>query len=129
MKLDQLVLGVQHIGVPTQEMEKTAEFYLSLGFKETFRTIIHESQNVRFFAMGAVVVEVYTEPQTAMRSGAIDHVALNVRDIDASFQIVKQLGYPPLEGEIQYLPFFENGVKYFTIEGVNREKIEFNQYL
>lgn len=27
------------------------------------------------------------------------------------------------------LLFWENGVKFFTIEGLNKEKIEFNQYL
>ena len=30
------------------------------------------------------------------------------------------------EGE---LPFWDNGVKYFTVLGPNREKVEFNQYL
>ena len=26
------VTGLQHIGIPTNDMEKTLEFYLSLGF-------------------------------------------------------------------------------------------------
>ena len=30
---------------------------------------------------------------------------------------------------IHFLPFWDNGVKFFTIEGPNREKIEFSQYL
>ena len=30
---------------------------------------------------------------------------------------------------IHFLPFWENGVKFFTIEGPNKEKIEFSQYL
>ncbi len=28
-----------------------------------------------------------------------------------------------------FLPFWENGVKFFTIEGPNKEKVEFSQYL
>ena len=30
---------------------------------------------------------------------------------------------------IHFLPFWENGVKFFTIEGPNKEKVEFSQYL
>ena len=31
--------------------------------------------------------------------------------------------------EVHFLPFWENGVKFFTIEGPNKEKVEFSQYL
>lgn len=34
-----------------------------------------------------------------------------------------------LDAEIQFLPFWENGVRFFTIVGSNKEKIEFSQYL
>ena len=30
---------------------------------------------------------------------------------------------------VHFLPFWENGVKFFTIEGPNKEKVEFSQYL
>ena len=44
---------------------------------------------------------------------------------------IQHLGIPTenMEGEIHFLPFRENGVKYFTIEGSNKEKVEFSQYL
>ena len=32
-------------------------------------------------------------------------------------------------GEIHFLPFWDNGVHFFTIEGPNKEKVEFSQYL
>ena len=43
----------------------------------------------------------------------------------------KEVGYKIVEGEDGpiLLPFFDKGVRYFTIEGPNKEKIEFNQKL
>ena len=35
----------------------------------------------------------------------------------------------PTNDVVHFLPFWENGVKFFTIEGPNKEKIEFSQYL
>ena len=30
---------------------------------------------------------------------------------------------------IHFLPFWDNGVQFFTIEGPNKEKVEFSQYM
>jgi hypothetical protein len=35
----------------------------------------------------------------------------------------------PTNDIVHFLPFWENGVKFFTIEGPNKEKVEFSQYL
>ena len=58
------------------------------------------------------------------------------------FLKVKKLKKPPkstivsvvknksfIKDTIHFLPFWENGVKFFTIEGPNKEKVEFSQYL
>ena len=37
MKLDNILTGVQHIGIPTADMAATEKFYLSLGFEFTER--------------------------------------------------------------------------------------------
>lgn len=49
------------------------------------------------------------------------------RDIEAAFKAVKALGYEMVNDEIEFLPFWENGVRFFTFYGPNREKIEFSQ--
>ena len=64
-----------------------------------------------------------------MEAGAIDHVALNVKDIEEIFAYVNQENLNTTNDTIHFLPFWENGVKFFTIEGPNKEKIEFSQYL
>lgn len=35
----------------------------------------------------------------------------------------------PTNDLVHFLPFWENGVKFFTIEEPNKEKVEFSQYL
>ena len=34
-----------------------------------------------------------------------------------------------LQDEIHFLPFWDKGVRFFTIKGPNEEKIEFSQFL
>ena len=58
-----------------------------------------------------------------------DHIALNVRSVDEAFKFVNESGLNNTKDSIHFLPFWENGVKFFTIEGPNKEKIEFSQYL
>ena len=79
--------------------------------------------------LGTMVIETYAEENPAMKNGAIDHVALNVKDIEAAWRDAQAGGYETEDKEINFLPFFENGVKFFTIIGPNREKVEFNQML
>jgi len=123
----EFVRGLQHIGIPTKAFYATIAFYGSLGF-----AVIHENRHaggrVAFLRLNDLVIETYEEKQTAMRAGAIDHIALDVSDIEATYASVVRLGHPALEGGVQTLPFFERGVSFFTIEGPNNEKVEFSQY-
>ncbi len=123
-----LILGLQHIGIPTHSMEKTIDFYQSLGFS-VIHAPLHDNKRVAFLKLGDVVIEAYESDETAAHTGAIDHFALNVSDIQAVHSLVRSLGYQELENGIQTLPFFSHGVSYFTIQGPNAEKVEFAQYL
>ena len=120
--------GLQHIGLPANDSKKTRAFYESLGFKVVYETD-NGPEHVVFLALNGLVLETYQNGKAAMRDGSWDHVALDVDDIEAALAECKNLGYPPLEGSIQFLPFFEKGVRFFTILGPNREKVEFNQTL
>jgi hypothetical protein len=90
---------------------------------------LHDHKRVAFLKLGDVVIEAYESDETAAHTGAIDHFALNVSDIQAVHSLVRSLGYQELENGIQTLPFFSHGVSYFTIQGPNAEKVEFAQYL
>ena len=121
MDLKNYSTGVQHVGIPTNDIGKTVEFYHKLGFETAFKVV--------FLKLGTLVVETYENHAAKMEHGAIDHVALDVRDIEEIYQYINESGLNSTQDTIHFLPFWENGVKFFTIEGPNKEKVEFSQYL
>ena len=130
MDLKNYSTGVQHVGIPTNDIGKTVEFYHKLGFETAFKTVNEEAnEKVVFLKLGTLVVETYENHAAKMEHGAIDHVALDVRDIEEIYQYINESGLNSTQDTIHFLPFWENGVKFFTIEGPNKEKVEFSQYL
>jgi catechol 2,3-dioxygenase-like lactoylglutathione lyase family enzyme len=122
--------GVQHIGIPTNDMNATIDFYQRLGFKLEYETTLKEENcRVCFLKHGNLCIETYENHQAALKSGAIDHIAIDCTDIEAAFEFAKKGGFNMLNTEIQSLPFWTNGVKFFKIEGPNKENIEFCQIL
>lgn len=92
MDIKDFTTGVQHIGIPTDDIEKTIEFYHALGFETALRTI-NVTEEVAFLQLHNLTIETYQNRQ------------------------------------VNSFPFWKNGVKFFTIEGPNREKIEFCEKL
>ena len=128
MKIGEQVTGIQHLGLPTDRFAETLQFYQGLGFVIQWQAADRE---VAFLKLGEAVIEVYTSDSVHPVWGAWDHVALNVKDVEAVYAEIKAGGYTFAEGEDGpvFLPYFENGVKFFTIIGPNNEKLEFNQFL
>jgi catechol 2,3-dioxygenase-like lactoylglutathione lyase family enzyme len=122
------VTGLQHIGIPTNDMEKTLEFYLSLGF-ELALDVMNGQERVCFLKLAGVCIEAYENGQAVGQAGAINHIALDVDDVYVAWDAVTAAGYVPVEREPRFLPFWENGVKFFNILGPNMETVEFSQYL
>ena len=126
MRICDISTGLQHVGIPTNDIAKTIAFYEALGFR-----IVHRKDNrgedVAFRKTGDLVLETYQNHTAVGISGAIDHIALNVTDVEEARRIADKLKLDVIE-EGQ-LPFWENGVRYFTVLGPNGEKVEFNQYL
>lgn len=130
MNLQEFATGVQHVGIPTNDMEATVNFYHRLGFETAFETI-NEAANekVVFLKLHNLVMEAYENHQAKMESGAIDHVAIDVKDIEETWKFINESGLNTTKDTIHFLPFWSNGVKFFNIEGPNKERIEFSQYL
>ncbi len=126
MAFSKIATGLQHIGIPTNDLNLTINFYQSLGFELAHRTANGDEQ-VAFLKLGNLMIETYQNFKAARINGAVDHIAINVTDVEEARRIADSMGLEVIE-EGQ-LPFWENGVKYFTILGPNREKLEFNQYL
>lgn len=143
MNIKDFTTGVQHIGIPTNNIEETINFYQTLGFTTALRTI-NGTEEVAFLQLHNLVIETYQNRQAAMAYGAIDHIAIDVKNIDALFEEVKAKAIEAekvatekqatplsrmLDTQVNGLPFWEKGVKFFTIEGPNKEKIEFCERL
>lgn len=122
--------GIQHIGIPTNNLDETIAFYQKLGFETILETINEEAnERVAFLKLKTLVIETYENKAATLKTGAIDHVAINVFDIQKTYDHIESINLNTTNDEIHFLPFWENGVKFFTIEGPNKEKIEFSQYL
>jgi len=139
MLLQDNLQGLQHLGIPVTNLERSKDFYTKLGFIEAMQTDIQPQTEVIRVAMmehDNFTIELYElgqekRQEIAKRAdGHIDHVALNVLDIEQAYMEIKAAGLEILEDNAPiYLPFWEHGVKYFTVRGPDGEKIEFNQIL
>ncbi len=126
MAFKKIATGIQHIGVPTNDIEKTIAFYTALGFEVAHRAD-NNGELVAFLRLGDLVVETYQNFKAVGVAGAVDHIAINVTDVEEARRIADAMRLEVIEeGK---LPFWDNGVRYFTLLGPNREKLEFNQYL
>lgn len=124
------ITGLQHIGIPTNDIEKTKDFYELLGFQVVFETVNQKAdEKVSFLKLDHAVIETYENKHAVLENGALDHIALNVTDIEEVYKLATEKGFSISEKGIQFLPFWERGVRFFTITGPNKEKVEFSQYL
>lgn len=128
MELKKYMTGIQHIGIPTNDIRKTIEFYHKLGFETALETV-NGDEKVAFLKLNNLVVETYENKNAKMEAGAIDHLAIDVADVEAVYNEIVKMELNTTNDDIHFLPFWENGVRFFTIEGPNKEKVEFSQYL
>ena len=90
--LTDYIHGYQHIGIPTDDIEKTTRFYENLGFKLIWETV-YNGYPVKFFGCGDILLETYEKDGGAAdRVGAIDHIALNCTDIVGCVHVIFHTG-------------------------------------
>ena len=60
MDLKTYTTGIQHIGIPTNDIEKTIAFYQKLGFEIALQTVNEEAdEKVAFLELETLVIETY----------------------------------------------------------------------
>ena len=110
--------------------KKTVAFYEGLGFSVALRTVNEAAgEQVAFLQLKELMIEAYQTGRAAGRAGAVDHIALDVADVDTLFVLLRDGGYELLDDAVRFLPFWARGVRFFTILGPNGEKVEFSQKL
>ena len=88
MEILNLLTGIQHVGIPTKDIKRTIEFYERLGFNVALATQ-NGQQSVAFMQLKNLVMEFYEGDASNIQNGAIDHFAIDVKDIDKVFAFVK----------------------------------------
>ena len=128
--------GMQHLGLPVTDLERSTAFYQGFGFVQVMRTDLPGPVRVAMLEKDALTIELYQLPgaereEIASRNdGHIDHIALDVQDIESALAEMQAAGFEILEPDAPvFLPFWAQGVRFFTIRGPDGEKVEFNQML
>lgn len=128
--------GWAHLALKVRNLADSLAFYDKLGFRKVgegyldtpdgrleIAFALHKGFTLEIIQMvGAGLEELKTRG-----AGHIDHIALDVSDIDDAFCEAKKNNLKMLDYIVKELPFFERGVKFFTVEGPDGEKVEFNQ--
>jgi lactoylglutathione lyase len=129
---------LQHIGLPVTDLKVSEAFYKKLGFMNaTSSEFDHNGKKGKMMMMQlkAIVMELYQLPEADLeeirsrKDGHIDHFTFDVSDIDQTYSAVQEASFHILEEQPVFLPFWENGCKYFNILGPDGERLEFNQIL
>jgi len=130
--------GLQHIGLPVTDLERSTAFYRRLGFEPAMERRITPAEGPVSAVMmrrGVLVIELYQLPAAQLDAirrrgdGHIDHIAFDVDDVEGAFAELQAAGMTPLEEAPIHLDFWRNGCRYFAIRGPDGEKLEFNQIL
>ncbi len=136
--LDSNFNGIQHIGIPVTDIQRSKAFYQRLGFEDVMSdTFTHndETGHASMMKRDRTILEIYQMPDKELQEirkrtdGRIDHIAFDVEDIDRAFDELKKEGYEILEDQPAFIDFWKSGCKYFNILGPDGERLEFCQIL
>lgn len=128
---------LQHIGIPVTDLAISTEFYEKLGFQNVMAGSFEYNGEggglTNMMKLGAIIIELYQMPAAELDSirqrhnGRIDHIAFDVDDAEATYQLLKEAGYTMLEEAPILMAFWDKGCKYFYITGPDGERLEFNE--
>ena len=136
--IDLVINSLQHVGIPVTDIQKSAAFYATLGFKNVMEAgfLLHAASGTCIMMQrDSIVIELYQLPEpelTGIRNrhdGHVDHIAFDVPDVYVTFEVLKKAGYNVLEEAPVFLQFWKKGCRFFNITGPDGERLEFNQVL
>lgn len=119
---------LQHIGIPVTDIAVSEAFYQELGFERVTSSAFQHKGNEGIMVMmklNEIIIEMYQLPDAELqeirdrKDGHIDHITFDVSDIDQTFATLKAASFQVIEEQPVFLPFWENGCKYFGNEAKN----------
>ena len=124
------ITGLAHIGVMVRDIEASLRFYVeALGFEVTDRADMGEVK-LAFLNIGSCLLELVQTPDASPReAGPVDHIAMEVKDIDALMCRLTDRGVKFASESASHSPSLLGGVKNVFFAGPDGEKLEFFEYV
>jgi len=119
------ITGLAHIGVFVKDMQKSLDFYKRLGFNLDKEEDI--GIKLAFISAGTCLIELVEKPD-ARENGVVDHVAMEVDNLEAAIENAKANGIEIDASTISEVPIL-GGVKNVFFDGPDGERLEFFEYL
>lgn len=135
MKKEGTMVGLAHIGLFITDIERTKSFYTQiLGFEVSHEAQLQSEEGVIkicFLSLGSLCVEAVQFPNPQKRGdGWFDHIAINVKNIEAVKKQLEEKGIAFEEENITHAPgVWENGSKWILFRGPDNEHLEINEVL
>jgi len=136
-QLSNIINKLQHVGIPVSDMGISEAFYSRFGFKNVMQSPFNfegDTGTCVMMQLGEIIIELYQMPAKqleeikARKNGHVDHIAFDVDNINAVFELLSNDGsFTVLEEKPVSLPFWKHGCKYFNIVGPDGEILEFNE--
>lgn len=126
--------GWSHLALKAEDISRSVHFYEKLGFQRCADgyldtpdgRLIIQFIEYRGFQMELIQVgPALSKRLREQNSGAIDHVAFEVQDVDEAFLWCRRAGFCMETQLIKELSLFEHGVRFFMVAGPDGERIEF----
>lgn len=124
-----------YLRMPVADLRVTTAFYEEFGFENLFY-LQEEIDGVLCDAacmrLGSWVIKLYQRKDwngNMTRDSHHDHMALDVKCIDQAFASAKALRMELLHESVQFLPFWQYGVRFFTLRAPDGQKVELSQML
>ena len=99
-----LIAALIRASVGAAVVAMTIAFYEKLGFEIAFRTVNEAAdEKVAFLKLGTLAIETYENKAAALKPGAIDHVAIDVKNIEKVHEMITGAGLNTTQDEVHFL--------------------------
>ena len=123
------ITGLAHIGIKVRDMDASLKFYTEvLGFELTHKQV-NGTSVLAFLNIGTCLLELIQSAVYEERTpGQVDHIAVEVKGIEALVEDLKAKGVHFLSEQINVAPGLLDGVKNIFFTGPDGERFEFFEY-
>lgn len=119
-----MIVQLAHVCIETDNLELTESFYLALGAKRQFDFRNHQDSLVGFYlSLGKNTYIEIIKVATPRNEGNIRHFALEVENVEETYQLLKDRGIEVSEAELG-----GDETRMVTCHDPNGNFIEFHQY-